>query len=184
MRSTLSRLANENGHRVRVMGVLSALEHIFNDTARNAKAQARNRVARAIRASHGPRVGPHSQEKVRVKKTKTNQRNQKCEPRRQRFTQGQNIENWSLRYGKLDQRQVQKLRNRDMSAPFTLPGTIIGMVTKGTMAGVSMNGMMTGVPLSGTKVGINRMTLPQAHFRLEVWMSVPPAVRSGLNGQK
>ena len=36
-----------------------------------------------------------------------------------------------------------------------------------------MNGMMTGVLLDGTKVGNKRMTLPQAHFHLEVWMSVP-----------
>ena len=36
-----------------------------------------------------------------------------------------------------------------------------------------MNGMMTGVLLDGTKAGNKRMTLPQAHFHLEVWMSVP-----------
>ena len=42
--------------------------------------------------------------------------------------------------------------------------------------GVLRNGMMTGVPLDGTKVGNKRMTLPQAHFRLEVWMLVPPVV--------
>ena len=39
-----------------------------------------------------------------------------------------------------------------------------------------------GVLLDGTKVGNERMTLPQAHFHLEVWMSLAPAVRSGLNG--
>ena len=50
---------------------------------------------------------------------------------------------------------------------------MVGMVTNGTMAGVL---------LDGTKVGNKRMTLPQAHFQLDVWMSVPPAVRSGLNG--
>ena len=65
--------------------------------------------------------------------------------------------------------------------PLTLSGMKIGMVTNGTMAGVSMNGMMTGVLLDGTKVRNKRMTLPQAHFRLEVWMSVLPAVRSVLN---
>ena len=63
-----------------------------------------------------------------------------------------------------------------MSVPVTLPGTMVGMVTNGLMAGVSMSGMMTGVLLDGTKVGDKRMTLPQAHFHLEVWMSVPPAV--------
>ena len=44
-----------------------------------------------------------------------------------------------------------------------------------------MNGMITGVLLDGTEVEIKRMTLPQAHYHLEVWMSVP-VVRSGLNG--
>ena len=45
-----------------------------------------------------------------------------------------------------------------------------------------MSDMMTGVLLDGMKVGNKRMTLPQAHFHLEFWMSVPPVVRSGLNG--
>ena len=55
------------------------------------------------------------------------------------------------------------------------------LISLGTMAGVLMSGM-TGVLLDGTKVGNKRMTFPQAHFHLEVWMSVPPEVRSGLNG--
>ena len=45
-----------------------------------------------------------------------------------------------------------------------------------------MIGMMNGVLLDDTKVGNKRTTLPQAHFHLEVWMSVPPVDRSGLNG--
>ena len=57
-----------------------------------------------------------------------------------------------------------------------------GFSMNGMMAGVLMNGMMTGVVLDGTKVGTKRMTLLQAHFHLEVWMSVPPVVRSGSNG--
>ena len=57
-----------------------------------------------------------------------------------------------------------------------------GVLTNGTTAGVWMSGMMSGVLLDGMKVGNKRMTLPQAHFHLEVWMSVPPAVRSGLDG--
>ena len=43
-----------------------------------------------------------------------------------------------------------------------------------------MSGMMTGALLDGTKVGNKRMTLPQVHFRLEIWISVPPVVRNGL----
>ena len=41
------------------------------------------------------------------------------------------------------------------------------------MAGVTMNGMMTGDRLDGMKVGIKRMTIPQAHFHLEVLILVP-----------
>ena len=49
--------------------------------------------------------------------------------------------------------------------------------------GWSLDGTTTGVPLDGTKVGNNRMTLPQAHFHLDVWMSVPPVVRSVFFGE-
>ena len=38
--NSLSRLAREKGHRVRVMGVLSAAEHIINETAMHVKIQA------------------------------------------------------------------------------------------------------------------------------------------------
>ena len=50
LRSVLSRLAKEKGHRVRVICVLSALEHIFDETAMHARTQASNRLAR-----HGPK---------------------------------------------------------------------------------------------------------------------------------
>ena len=70
--NSLSRLAKEKDRRVRAMGVLSAVEHIFNETAMHAKAQASNRMAKANRASHGPRVSPHSQAKARVKRTREN----------------------------------------------------------------------------------------------------------------
>ena len=52
------------------MGVLNAVEHIFNEIAMHARAQASNRMAKANRASHGPRVTLHSQAKARVKKTR------------------------------------------------------------------------------------------------------------------
>ena len=64
MRSILSRLAKETGHRVRVMGVSSAMEHIFNETAMDARTQVSNRLAKA---SHGPSHGPRVRAKVRVK---------------------------------------------------------------------------------------------------------------------
>ena len=57
-----------------------------------------------------------------------------------------------------------------------------GVLTNGTMAGVLMNGMKNGVLLDSTKVGNKRVTLLQAHLRSEVWISVPRAARSDLNG--
>ena len=44
-----------------------------------------------------------------------------------------------------------------------------------------MNGTMAGVLMNGTMAGNKRMTLPQAHFHLEVWILVPPVVPSGLS---
>ena len=52
--SSLSRRAKENGHQIRAMGVLSAVRHIFNETAMLAGTRASKRMAKAIRASHGP----------------------------------------------------------------------------------------------------------------------------------
>ena len=55
------------------MGVLTAGEHIFNETAMQARTPASNRLSKAIRASPGPRVSLQSQAK-RVKRTKENPR--------------------------------------------------------------------------------------------------------------
>ena len=63
------------------MGVSSAVEHIFKETAVHAKAQAISRMAKANRASHGPRVSPHSQAKVRVKKARGNPKENPKEPK-------------------------------------------------------------------------------------------------------
>ena len=71
-RSTLSRQPDEKGHQVRAMGVLSAVEPVFNETAMQARTQAINRLAKAIRASRGPRVSLQSQAKERVKRTVKN----------------------------------------------------------------------------------------------------------------
>ena len=51
------------------MGVLSAVQHIFNETAMQGRTLASKRLAQAIRASHGPRVSLQSQAKERVKRT-------------------------------------------------------------------------------------------------------------------
>ena len=153
MRSTFSRLAKEKGHRVRVMGVLSAVEHIFNETAMHARAQASNRPANKKRSSHVPRA----RAKVRVKRTrenpKDNPRDNSKEPKVPKaHTKVKRRKLVSQVWITRNQRQARKVRNLHKHIPLTLLGTRVGMVTNGTMAGVLMNGMMTGVRLDGTKV--------------------------------
>ena len=152
----------------------------------HAKAQANNRMAKTNRASHGPRVSPHSQPKARVKKTRAHPREHSKEPKvrtkvPKADTRAKHRKLVSQILKTRDRRQARTFRNLHRHVPLTLPGTMVGISTNGTMAEVSMNGMMTGVLLDGAKVGNKRMAVPQAHFHLEVWMSVPP-VRSGLNG--
>ena len=164
---------NEKGHRVRVMGVLSAVEHVFNETAMHARAQASNRRAKANRASHGPRMRAKERPKrprevpkePKVPKARTSARHRKL------VSQVLKTRN---------QRQARKLRNLHKHVPLTIPGFMMdGVLTNGTMVGVLVNGT---IPLDGTKVGNKRGTLLQAHFHLAVWISVPRVVRSGLNG--
>ena len=175
--NSLSRLARGKGHQVRVMGVSSAVVHIFNEIATHARAQASNRMAKVNRASHGPREGPHTAQ-VRVRKTREHQWKISKDPKvrtkvPKAHTKAMHRKLVSQVLKTRDHRQALKLRNRDMSVPLTPPGTMVGIVTNGMMAGVLMSGMMTGVLLHGTKGGNKRMTLPQAHFRLEVWMLGP-----------
>ena len=72
------------------MVVLSAVEHIFNETAMHTKTQAGNRMAKAIEANHGPRVSPQSQAKERVKRTMENPKGSPKEPKvRSKFPKAQ-----------------------------------------------------------------------------------------------
>ena len=64
------------------MVVLSAVNHIFNETAMHATAQASNRLAKANRASHGPKV--RAKERVKRSKEKIKRKIQRC----QRSAQG------------------------------------------------------------------------------------------------
>ena len=48
------------------------MPHIFNESGMQARTRARKRLAKAIRASHGPRVNFQAQAKHRVKKIKEN----------------------------------------------------------------------------------------------------------------
>ena len=54
------------------MGVSSVVEHNFNETVMQARTPASNRQAKAIKASHGPRVSPQPYAKERVKRTMEN----------------------------------------------------------------------------------------------------------------
>ena len=123
----------------------------------HAKAQTSNRMAKANRASHGPRVSPHTQAKVRVRKTTENpMENPKERKVRTKVlkahTRAKHRKLVSQVLKTRNQRQVRKLRILHRHVPLTLPGTIFGMVTNGTMDGVLMSGMMTGVLLDSTKV--------------------------------
>ena len=151
------------------MGVLSAVEHIFNETAMHAKAQASNRMEKANRASHGPRV----RAKERVKRTREKSKG------KSKGTKSANQGAKGLHKGKHRKlvSQVLKTRNQRQIQKLMKLRSLNFMTV-----GVMMSGMMTGVVLDGTKVGNIRQTIPQAHFHVEVWMSVPPEVRSGLNG--
>ena len=127
---------------------------------------------------HGSRV----RAKVRAKRTRENPKENPKEPMVPKVrTRAKHRKLVSRVLKTRNQRQARTLRNLHRHVPLTLLGTMVGIVTNETMGGVLMNGMMTGVLLDGTKVG-NKCMTPQAHFHLEFWMSVPPAVRSGLNG--
>ena len=59
------------------MGFKSAVKHIFIETAMHARAQASNRLAKANRASRGPR----GRAKERVKRTRGNPKESPKEPK-------------------------------------------------------------------------------------------------------
>ena len=158
-------------------GVLSAVEHIFNETAMHARAQASNCMAKANRASHGPRV----RAKARVKKTWKIQRNQKWEPRCQRLTQGQHIERSPqvLKIRKLETRSETLEFSRTCTS--ALPGTMVGTVTNGTMAGVLMSGKMTGWSRSECK-GKSKASRRTSNGKSKV--PKVPKVRTGVKSRK
>ena len=80
-RSTLSCQSKEKGHPFCVLGVFGATEHSFNETAMQARTLASNCLAKAIKASHGPRVSPQSQAEEKVKKTVENPKRSPKEPK-------------------------------------------------------------------------------------------------------
>ena len=123
-----SRLAKVKGHRVRVMGVLSAVEHIFKETAMHARTQASNRLARANRASHGPRVRAN----IRVKRTRENPKENLKEPKvPEARTKAKHRKLVSQVLRSRSQKQARKPRTLLRHVPLTLPGTMVGIATNG-----------------------------------------------------
>ena len=170
MRSTPSHLAKENGHRVLVIGVSSAVEHISHETAMHARAEARNRLAQANRASHGPRVSPHTQAKGKSKE------NKEISKGKSKGTKSANQGAKGVHKGNKSKTGLSDLEHSKSEASSETQESAQTCTTDTSWndSWSLMNGLMY-----GTKVGNKRMTLPQAHFRLEDSMSVPPAVRSG-----
>ena len=75
---SVSHPAREQGHQVRAMGVSSAgRAHFSTKIAMHTRAQASKRLAKAKRASHGPRVSLHAQAKARARKTRGNPKERK-----------------------------------------------------------------------------------------------------------
>ena len=79
--NSLSRQSKEQGHQVRATGVVSAVKHIFNEIAMQARTLESTRLAKAIKASRGPRVSLQSHAKKRVKRTMENPKGSPKEPK-------------------------------------------------------------------------------------------------------
>ena len=164
--NTLSRLAKEKGHRVREMGVSSAVEHIFNETARHARAQASNRLARSKQSkswskSEGKGKSKENKGKSKGKSKRTKGAIQGAKgPHRGAKHKKLVYQVWKTR----NERQARKLRNLHKHVPLTTHGFMMDeFLTNGMMAGVLMNGIGNWSSVGCTKVRNNHMTLLQAH---------------------
>ena len=152
------------------MGVLGAVQHIINENAMQARISASNHLAKAVRASHGPRVSLQSQAKERVKRTNENTMESPKEPKvRSKVPKAHTTvkhrkmvyQVWKAR----NHRQARNLRKMHKHVPLTIHGFLMdGVLTNGMTAGVWMNGTMTEVVLDGMKIVNKHMTHLQAHF--------------------
>ena len=142
---TLSRQSKEKGHQVRAIGILiSAVEQIFNDTAMQARTPASNRLAKAIRAGHGPRVSLQSQAKERVKRTMEHPKDISKESKGAKGS-GEDKTSKTGISGFENLKSENKLGNSGISAngtgfvPLTRRGfKMNGVLMKGTTAGIWM----------------------------------------------
>ena len=146
------------------MGVSSAVVYIFNETATHAKAQASNRMAKANRASHGQRVSPRTQAKVRVRKTRVNPKENPKEPKvRTKVPKAYK--------GKTSKTGLPSLENSKSE----------------TNSGTQESAYVCSTDLSwnddwNCDEWNDGWSFDEWNDRLEVWMSVPPVVRSSSNG--
>ena len=150
----------------------------------HARAQASNRLARANRASHGPRV----RAKARVKKTIGNPKESPKEPKVRSKVPKAHTRGKTSKTGLSGLENSKSERSSDtqesaQTCPPDNPWIHDGWSPDEWNDGVLMNRMMTGVRLDGTKVG-KRTTILKAPFHLEVWILVPRVVRNGLNGRR
>ena len=95
---------------------------MFNETAMHTKAQASNRMAKANRASHGPRVSLHTKAKVRVRKTRKIPKESSKEPKARTkvpkaCTKAKHRKLVSQVLKSRNRRQIQELRNLHTHVP-------------------------------------------------------------------
>ena len=162
------------------MGVLSAVEHIFNETAMARKSTGKQSYGKGKQSKSWSKSEPSFSGKGKSEVSRENPKVPKVRSKvPEAHTRVKHRQFVCQALKTRNRRQARTFRNLHRHVQLTLLGTMAGIVTNGTMAGVLMNGMMTGVLLDVTKVGNNCMTHPQAHFHLEVLILVPPVVRSG-----
>ena len=133
-------------------------------TVVHARAQASNRLAKANRASPGPRVSPRSQ----AKESEENNGNSKGK------LEGSKSANEGAKGSHKGKTSKAGLPGLENSKSETSLGTLESAQTcpfLGTMVGVFMNGTMAGVSMDGTKVGNKSSTLPKAHFHSDLDVS-------------
>ena len=93
-----SLLAEDKGHRIRAVGVLSAVEHTFNETAMHAKSTGKQSSGRSKQSmSWSKSEGKGKSEENNGISKYSPKEPKRCDPRCQRHTQGQNIDNWSIK---------------------------------------------------------------------------------------
>ena len=177
MRSILLHMAKEKGHRVHEMVVSSAVEHIFERDSNTRKSTGKQSSGKGKQSkSWSKSEGKGKSEEIKGKSKGKSKGSKGAKGSYKAKTSKTGLsglanpksETISQKFWNLHRRITLTILTR------TIPGEM--------MAEVLMNGMITGVLSDGTKVGNKRVTLLEAHFRLEVWILVPREVQSGLNG--